>query len=96
MSDLIYNLIIAKLQILLSFCSYDETTGIFTVPSGGDGLYFVMFFMTTADNAWGVFRLQLNGVGMCDAHANGDGVGGLNGAASCSFVRALSAGETNC
>ena len=77
------------------FFSYNNATGEFTVPPGGDGLYFfyINFFADDADIT--NFIVRLNGVrDLCYARADMNNVAvSDNGAPSCGAVATVSAGK---
>ena len=55
---------------ILFICSYDNTTGVFTVPPGGDGIYYFsttslpILFISSYDSTTGVFTVPPGGDGM--------------------------------
>ena len=46
---------------------YDNTTGTFTVPSGGDGFYYFSTYLLVQGGEYGDFEIQVNGERMCTA-----------------------------
>ena len=73
---------------------YNEKTGMFTVPSGGDGLYFFSAHLVVNDKKWGHFTLRKNTdeilCGFLEDNRNSvneDGTG------SCSTTTLLTAGK---
>ena len=71
---------------------YDPLTGIFTVPSGGSGVYYIHMSVTVASDEWAYFNVRRNGDIWCTA------VGDVNGyqdypVASCGVVIQLAEGE---
>ena len=56
----------------LFICSYDDTTGVFTVPEGADGLYFFSTYLLAPSTERSVFDITLNGVDLCAAYADDD------------------------
>ena len=48
-----------------SFFRYDITTGVFTVPPGGDGLYYFSTFLTAESGESATFDMLLNGERIC-------------------------------
>ena len=53
-----------KNDILLC-CSYASTTGVFIVPSGGDGVYYFSTYVLVDDGEWGNFDIRLNNDVIC-------------------------------
>ena len=77
------------------FCRYNSTTGMFTVPPGGDGMYFIYQFMTGDWGEYALFEIRINNVRMCSAHADLDVNGGSDRpSASCGVVASLNAGNS--
>ena len=54
---------------------YDSSTGTFTVPSGGDGMYYFSTYLLVDDGEVGRFSIRVNGEILCtalgDLNANG-------------------------
>ena len=50
---------------ILFISSYDSTTGVFTVPSGGDGVYYFSLYVLVDVGEWGRFDLILNDERIC-------------------------------
>ncbi len=71
---------------------YDSLTGIFTVPSGGAGLYFLHTSLTVASDEWAYFNIRRNGVIWCTAVGDADGYQDYP-VASCSVVIQLAEGK---
>ena len=73
---------------------YDSTTGIFTVPPGGDGFYYFTIFLLTFSAEFAYFNLKINSQVLCstkidlDQAASGD-VEGI----SCSGVAQVMEGK---
>ena len=61
---------IDSITSLFIFCRYDSTTGTFTVPSDGDGLYYFSVYLVVIAGKWSYFDLQLNGEVLCTAFAD--------------------------
>ena len=57
---------------IIFFCSYDNTTGIFTVPSGGDGVYYFSTFLLVSPGEGGRFEMRLNDNVVCTAFGDQD------------------------
>ena len=78
------------------FCSrrYDSTTGVFTVPPGGDGVYYFSNYLLVDDGEHGLFDMRFNDDVICSTHpdhsnnGNGDYAPG-----SCSAVVDIVAGK---
>ena len=53
-------------QPILFISSYDSTTGVFTVPPGGDGVYYTIpiLFISSYDSTTGVFTVPPGGDGV--------------------------------
>ena len=66
LNDQLYfcTLIITSLFIVYRF---DSTTGTFTVPPGGDGLYYFSVYLTVIQYDYGRFNIQVNGETVCTA-----------------------------
>ena len=72
--------------------SYDDTVGVFTVPPGGDGLYYFSSFFLVENTEFAQFSVVLNDVVV--ASSFGDGNTGLDQAqATCSAVVDVSEGK---
>ena len=46
---------------------YDAGTGVFTVPSGGDGWYYISIYLSIYFGEYGVFEIKVNDDMMCTA-----------------------------
>ena len=56
---------------------YDSDTGVFTVPPGGDGLYYFSTYLAVESDEYASFHMMLNGEVLCSAvgdHDEGDDV----------------------
>ena len=74
-------------------CSYDSTTGQFTVPSGGAGLYFLYTNFYGDDRKHMDFFIRVNGTNLCAAFADMHSSGvDDNGTPSCGAVAQLAVG----
>ena len=73
--------------ISILFHRYDSSTGVFTVPPGGDGVYYFSTHLTIDQEGFGIFSIELNDEVICSAKGdqNTSG-GGDSAAASCSAV----------
>ena len=45
---------------ILFISSYDTTTGTFTVPPGGDGVYYFSVYLTVEPAEWARFDIRFN------------------------------------
>ena len=50
------------------FYRYDSTTGIFTVPPGGDGLYYFSTYFSVVYYEFARFDIRINGETICTAY----------------------------
>ena len=58
---------------------YDETTGVFTVPSGGDGVYYFSTYLEVDYDEYGDFDMLLNDEIICTAVGDHSGQSGAGG-----------------
>ena len=71
---------------ILFISSYDDTTGVFTVPPGGDGWYYFFAYFRVFGDKYALFTIQLNGSYLCtmaeddNGNVNIDNVDGGQGA----------------
>ena len=77
---------------LLIVYRYDITTGIFTVPPGGDGFYYFSVFLVVNVDEYGTFDLDLNGETLCTAYADTTDTPDDEGTAACSATTYAVAG----
>ena len=71
--DLIVIFLDTKALILLEhsfICRYDSSTGTFTVPSGGDGLYYFSVFLIVDGAEFTYFDVELNGQLICTVYSD--------------------------
>ncbi len=77
-------------------CSYDSSTGVFTVPSGGGGMYYFSTFHVLSHGKFARFRITVNGADACitqvDQDNSGTPSGSDNAVATCGVTRNLSDG----
>ena len=77
---------------------YDNTTGTFTVPPGGDGFYYFSAFLDGNTGEDGIFDLEINGEQLCSIELDQQGSGD-QGQSSCSAaiyaVEGLSQNHSN-
>ena len=50
---------------ILFICSYDNTTGVFTVPPGGDGVYYFSTYLLVQTGEFGHLDMRLNDEFIC-------------------------------
>ena len=59
-----------------NICSYDISNGVFTVPPGGNGVYYFSIYIYVDDGEWAGFEMRLNDDDICttwpDHYNNGD------------------------
>ena len=73
-------------------CSYESSTGFFTVPLGGEGLYYFSVYFTVNENEFALFDIKINERSICSAYADqSDSVD--SGLASCSAVTFAAEGK---
>ena len=72
---------------------YDSTTGIFTAPPGGAGLYYFYTHLLFLANEYSNFIIRHNGADLCDAFEDNDN--GDHGMSSCGAAVVLEEGKTN-
>ncbi len=73
---------------------YDPTTGIFTVPSGGDGLYYFSTYLLVNFGEFGEFNIRVNGEILCSARGDNNNSGSNdNAVATCSGLAQLTEGR---
>ena len=75
-------------------CSYDETTGAFTVPLGGDGLYYLSIYILVQGGENAEFNIVVNGVIVCTGYGDESAGGSDQPTALCSAVVDVVAGMT--
>ena len=64
------------------FTRYDPSTGVFTVPSGGEGYYYISTHFVVWGFKYAFIDVQVNGVAVCTAYENNQD--DYNGNAGCS------------
>ena len=75
-------------------CSYDSSTGVFTVPNGGDGLYYFSTYLLVASGHYAHFNMVVNDVIVCTAYGDENSNSGADlPQATCSAVVEVSQGE---
>ena len=76
---------------------YNNATGVFTVPSGGDGLYYFSIYLVVDTYTHARFHIMVNGEVLCTAvgdHSVGDDVSYPQ--ATCSAVIHVTEGKVGC
>ena len=80
--------------IYILFYRYDSSTGVFTVPPGGDGVYYFSTHLSIDQQGFGIFSTELNDEVICSAKGDQNTSGaGDSAAASCSAVVDVVAGK---
>ena len=75
--------------------SYDNNTGVFTVPPGGDGVYYFSTYVRVDDGEYGRFDMTLNDDIICTTEPDHTNNGNLDYApGSCSAVVDVIEGNT--
>ncbi len=75
---------------------YNGNTGIFTVPPGGAGLFYLSTYLLVDDGEKGVFDMLVNGNKVCTAYADHNDGGDWDYAqAACSGLAWLKEGTKN-
>ena len=77
----------------LVFCSYDPSTGTFTVPSGGEGLYYFSTYLLVAPGEAGQFNIIVNGDTLCIAFGDAFESASELPQAACSGLAQLAEGK---
>ena len=73
---------------------YDSTTGVFTVPPGGDGVYYFSTYVLLQIGEYGRFDMYLNDDVICTTYPDHSDIGALDFApGSCSAVVDVVAGN---
>ena len=72
---------------------YNGTTGIFTVPEGGSGLYFLYVHLITTTGNFAAFELKRNQEQICVAEGDNGSNGWNHDTTTCGAVVQLNEGE---
>ena len=72
---------------------YDSVTGIFTVPSGGDGFYYLSLFLVVINPKLAYFDVNVNGETVCTAFAEQTDTPDNDGPTSCNALSYLTEGK---
>ena len=76
-------------------CSYDNSTGLFTVPPCGDGLLYVSTYLAvSAGGEFGRFSIVVNGVTTRTAYGDHSSVGSDTSQATCSAIVDVAEGRS--
>ena len=59
----------SNLIITIVFDRFDNTTGTFTVPPGGDGYYYFSVYLSISGELYIVFDVKINGQVLCSANS---------------------------
>ena len=78
---------------ILFISSYDSKTGVFTVPPGGDGVYYFSNYLFIQWLEYGYFDMMLNDKAICAIDPENTESRDENAAASCSAVVRVTAGD---
>ena len=73
-------------------CSYDSSTGTFTVPPGGDGFYYFSTYLLVDNGEWARCEIRVNGLRLCTAYTDQGDSPGDEGQEACSGAYYASAG----
>lgn len=57
------------------FPRYDPSTGVLTVPPGGDGLYYFSTYVLVDYGEAAAFNIRVNGANLCTAYGDNDNNG---------------------
>ena len=83
-----------QLFVVIRF-RYNGTTGIFTVPEGGSGLYFLYIHLITTTGNFAAFELKRNEEQICVAEGDNGSNGWNHDTTTCGAVVQLNEGEWN-
>ena len=79
---------------MIFFGSYDNTNGIFTIPPGGDGVYYFSTYLYVHGDEYAHFDMTLNGDVICTTRPDLNGSTGADyPSGSCSAVVDVVAGD---
>ena len=60
---------IFQFKVTIVFDRFDNTTGTFTVPPGGDGYYYFSVYLSISGELYIVFDVKINGQVLCSANS---------------------------
>ena len=83
-------LVVEEYSTSLLHSSYNSTTGVFTVPSGGGGVFYFSASFLISPSVFARFDIRHNDDVICSGH--GDSPGGQYATATCSAVISVSGG----
>ena len=78
--------------MIYTFHRYNSFTGAFTVPTGGDGLYYFSTYLLVNYGEAARFNIRVNGANLCTAFGDANNNGGDVQQATCSGLAQLSEG----
>ena len=64
--DLYLQIVLTNLQCFVIYSRYDNTNGVFTVPDGAAGLYFISTHLVTAHDSFARFTIFRNNELLCE------------------------------
>ena len=70
--------------MFLTASRYKSATGTFTVPPGGDGIYYYSVYLLVQDDEYSSFDIELNGDFLCTAYNDQQDTVFEEGPATCS------------
>ena len=76
-------------------CRYDSSTGMFTVPPGGNGFYYFSTFLVVNHDEYGSFEIRINGEILCTAYTEQHDQSFDPGQAACSGAAYVTEGMNN-
>ena len=71
---------------------YNNTTGTFKVPPGGDGFYYFSIYLLVQYDAYCIFDIEINGEVFCTAYVEQQDTFSDTGPATCSTVANVTQG----
>ena len=77
------------------YCRYNSRTGVFTVPDGGAGLYYMSTYLVSDHGKYARFIMYRNNEGLCCIHEDFNESPGDSGSGSCSVAAELNKGKYN-
>ena len=77
------------------YCRYDSTTGVFTAPDGGAGLYYMSAHLVSYNGKYVRFIIYRNNENLCGLYEDNRNSSGENGSESCSVTVHLDPGKDN-
>ena len=80
---------------ILFISSYNSTTGVFTVPPGGDGVNYFSTYLYVSDGEYGRFNMMLNDDTVCSLYPDHFDSGDDSVPGTCSAVVDVMAGNNS-